>query len=71
MDEKPAHEKSLFKVIVFGTAISFGCLGAIIGSMKSFFHGDAAFTFSLRTVVGFVVGSLAGWLFWKIVRYRR
>jgi hypothetical protein len=68
MTEKSPHEKSLLKVMVFGTAISFGILGAIVASMKGFFHGDATFAFSLRTVIGFVVGCLAGWLFWKFVR---
>ena len=70
MSEKSAHEKNLFKVMVFGTALSFGLLGAIVLSMKDFFHGDATFIFSLRTIIGFVLGSLAGWLFWKFVRSR-
>jgi len=68
MAEQSPHEKSLWKVIVLGTAISFGLLGAIIGSMKGFFQGDATFTFSARTIIGFVVGVVAGWLLWKIVR---
>ena len=68
MAEQSPHEKSLWKVIVLGTAISFGLLGAIIGSMKGFFQGDATFTFSGRTIIGFVVGVVAGWLLWKIVR---
>jgi hypothetical protein len=70
MSEKSAHEKNLLKVMVFGTALSFGILGAIVASMKGFFHGDATFTFSLRTLVGFAVGCLADWLFWKFVRSR-
>ena len=41
-----------------------------VASMKGFFHGDATFAFSLRTVIGFAVGCLAGWLFWKFVRSR-
>ena len=70
MSEKSVHEKNLLKVMVFGTALSFGILGAIVASMKGFFHGDATFAFSPRTVVGFVLGCLAGWLFWKFVRSR-
>ena len=70
MSEKSAHEKNLLKVMVFGTALSFGLLGAIVLSMKDFFHGDATFIFSLRTIIGFVLGYLAGWLFWKFVRSR-
>jgi membrane associated rhomboid family serine protease len=68
MPEKSEHEKSLMKVMVFGTALSFAILGAIIGSMKGFFHGDATFTFSVKTIIGFVIGFVAGWLFWKVVR---
>jgi hypothetical protein len=52
--------------MVFATAISFGALGAIIASMKDFFGGNAAFHFSLRTILGFIVGAAAGWLLWKI-----
>jgi hypothetical protein len=70
MRERSEHEKSLFRVMVIGTAISFGILGAIVGSMRGFFHGDASFTFSLRTLAGFVIGSGAGWFFWKIIRSR-
>ena len=65
MDEKSPGEKGLFKVIRFGSALSFGLLGAIIGSMKDFFHGEAALSFSWKTVVGFVLGFIIGWLPWK------
>jgi hypothetical protein len=71
MGERSEHEKSLFRVMVIGTAISFGILGAIVGSMRGFFHGDASFAFSLRTLGGFIIGSVAGWLFWKIIQSRR
>ena len=70
MPEQSPHDKGLWTVFVLGTAISFGLLGAIIGSMKGFFHGDATFVFSFRTVVGFVIGFIAGWLLWKFVRNR-
>jgi NhaP-type Na+/H+ or K+/H+ antiporter len=70
MPEKSNHEKSLLKVMVCGTALSFGILGAIVASMKGFFHGDASFTFSLRTIAGFALGCLAGWAFWKVIRWR-
>ena len=56
--------------MVFGTEISFAILGAIIASMKDFFGGDASFTFSFRTIIGFILGFVAGWLFWKIIRSR-
>ena len=64
--ERSTH-KNLFKVMVFATAISFGFLGAIIGSMKGFFGGDVSFSFSLLTIVGLLLGCLAGWLLWRIV----
>ena len=68
MPEKSQHERSLMRVMVYGTALSFGILGAIVGSMPGFFHGDATFALSLKTIVGFALGFLAGWLFWKFVR---
>jgi hypothetical protein len=52
--------------MVFSTALSFGFLGAVIASMKGFFGGSVAFHFSILTVIGFILGALAGWLLWKI-----
>ena len=62
------HNKNLFNIMVFGTAISFGLLGAIAFSMKDFFHGDATFSFSYKTIFGFVLGFAVGWVFWRVVR---
>ena len=70
MEQKSPHEKNLFKVITLASAVSLGALGAIIGSMKDFFHGDAALSLSWRTVVGFVVGFILGWLPWKWIGRR-
>jgi hypothetical protein len=66
-DDSP-HQQRLWKVIVAGTAIGFGVLAAVMVSMKDFVHGDAQFVFSWRTVLGFVVGSSVGWMFWRVVR---
>jgi hypothetical protein len=71
MTEAPKHENTLIKIIVFSTAISFGVLGGIITSMSGFFHGEVGFHFSLFSVVGFVVGFLVGWAFWKLVFWKR
>lgn len=54
--------------MVAGTAISFGALGAIAASMKDFIHGNAEFSFSYKTIVGFVVGAALGLLLWSVVR---
>jgi phage-related holin len=67
MTEGPKHENALIKVIVFATAISFGVLGAIITSMRGFFHGEVGFHFSILSIVGFLIGVVAGWGFWKLV----
>jgi len=72
MAERSPHERSLYRVIVIGTALSFGVLGAIVGSMKDFFGGNAAFVFSSHTFLGFLVGAAAGIGFWWIVsRWQR
>jgi hypothetical protein len=71
MTEGPKHENTLIKVIVFGTALSFGALGAIITSMSGFFHGEVGFHFSWFSIVGFIVGFLAGWAVWKLVFWKR
>ena len=57
----------MFGIMVFGTAVAFGVLGAIALSMKDFLHGNAAFEFSYKTIIGFVVGFIIGWLFWRVV----
>ena len=71
MSDEARHEKTLIKVIVFSTAISFGILGAIMASMKGFFHGEVSFGFSATSVMGFMLGYGVGWLFWKIVFWKR
>ena len=60
MDERSPHEKSLHRVMVAGTAIAFGALAAIVASMDDFFAGNATFRFSLRTIIGFIIGAGAG-----------
>jgi hypothetical protein len=71
MPEAPQHEKTLIKVIIFGTAVSFGVLGAIMASMNGFFGGEASFHFSIGTFAGFILGFILGWAFWKLVFWRR
>ena len=70
MTEISKHEKGLFRVMVIGTALSFGILAAIVVSMKGFFGGSGDFKFSYKTVLAFFVGCLAGWAFWWLVRRR-
>jgi NhaP-type Na+/H+ or K+/H+ antiporter len=67
MEEKSSHQKSLFKVIALGSALSFGAVGAIIASMKDFLHGDAAFSLSYRTLIGLLVGCVVGWVPWRFM----
>ena len=67
MSERSPHEKSLYRVIVVGTSLSFGVLAAIVSSMQDFFGGNAAFHFSLRTIAGFVIGAALGLGFWWLV----
>gem|GEM_PF-2541238 len=59
-------ENDLLNVIVYGTAISFGGMGAFLGSLRSI-RTDPALEFSWRTIVFFLIGAVAGWAFWKIV----
>ena len=67
MSEPSPHEKTLRRVMVIGTALSFGALAAIAVSMKDFLAGNAAFEFSVQTIIGFLGGAATGWLFWWIV----
>jgi hypothetical protein len=70
VDERSPHEKNLFKVVTFASALSLGLLGAIIGSMRDFFHGEAALSISWKTVLGFALGFVIGWLPWKWIAKR-
>ena len=70
MSEPSPHETALIKVMMFGTALAFGGLGAVMLSMKDFFHGDAAFQFSFRTILGFAIGFVVGWLIWRFLRQK-
>lgn len=70
MSNVSQHEKGLLNIFVWATALSFGILAAIAFSMKDFIGGNATFEFSYKTVLGFVGGSVVGWLFWRFVRRR-
>lgn len=60
--------KGLINVMVYGTAIAFGGMAAFLVSLRDI-RDDPALVFSYRTVVGFVVGAVLGWLFWRGVWY--
>jgi len=70
MSDVSQHDKGLLNIFVWATALSFGILAAIASSMKDFIGGNATFEFSYKTVLGFIGGSVAGWLFWRFVRRR-
>jgi hypothetical protein len=59
--------KDLNRVIVYATSISFGGLAAFLFSLRHV-RKDPTLVFSNRTVVGFIAGFLAGWIFWKVVQ---
>ena len=67
MPDGSQHGKGLFSVFVWATALSFGTLAAIACSMKNFFGGNASFQFSYKTIVGFVIGGVVGWIFWVVI----
>ena len=67
MSEPSQHEKGLFRIMTWGTALSFGILAALAVSMKDFLGGNAAFNFSFWSVAAFAGGCALGWLFWRII----
>ncbi len=70
MGDVSQHDKGLLNIFVWTTALSFGILAAIAFSMKDFIGGNATFDFSYKTVLGFIAGSVLGWLFWRFVQRR-
>lgn len=55
--------------MMWGTALSFGILAAIMISMENFVGGNATFEFSYKTVLAFLIGGACGWGFWRGVFY--
>jgi hypothetical protein len=70
MSDISRHDKGLLRIFIWATAFSFGILAAIAFSMKDFIGGNATFDFSYKTVLGFIGGTVAGWLFWQFVQRR-
>jgi hypothetical protein len=66
-DSEDKIGKGLNRVIVYSTSISFGGLAAFLFSFRHV-RKDPTLVFSSRTVVGFIAGFLAGWIFWQIVQ---
>ena len=67
MSETSPHGKSLLRVMMICSSLGLGGLLSAAFSMKDFFHGDAALHFSYETVIGFVLGMVLGWLFWRLI----
>lgn len=62
------HQQSLYRVIVWATAISFGGMAAFLFSLRHM-RDDPTLEFSYRTVIAFVIGAILGRLFWKGVEH--
>jgi hypothetical protein len=67
MDPQSPHQRTLYRVMVLGTCLAFGSLGAIMVSMGNFVTGEAAFHFTVWSVVAFLAGAAVGWIFWQII----
>ena len=67
MSDPTDHAKGLHRIIIWGTALSFGILAALAVSMKDFIGGNAAFEFSFWTVLAFAGGFALGWMFWRFI----
>jgi len=61
-------ERDLFFVMEHATALGFGFLAALLCSMRDI-PDDVTLEFTTATVVGFAVGWIAGWLFWRFIRH--
>ena len=66
-DNENKTGKDLNRVIVYCTSISFGGLAAFLFSLRDV-RKDPTLVFSSRTVLAFIAGFLAGWIFWKLVQ---
>ena len=58
--------KDLNRIIVYSSSIGFGGLAAFLASLRHV-RKDPTLVFSSRTVVSFIAGFLAGWIFWKFL----
>ena len=65
-DKVEKTENSLFKVMTWATAFSFGVMTALLASITDLKAFTLAFGF--RTLVGFALGWAAGWALWAWVK---
>jgi hypothetical protein len=53
--------------MTFSTALGFGAMFGLLFSITEIRH-HFKLAFSLWTILGFVLGAVLGWLFWRTVR---
>ena len=64
-EPESANSRLLMKIVLWSTALSFGCAFASDQALK-FTTGGFSFEFSLGTVIAFIVGTGFGLLFWRL-----
>ena len=66
MKSESKNERDIRRIMIWGTAIGFGCLAASLEALRSSSSGFG-FQVSPRTFLAFVLGGAAVFPFWKIV----
>jgi hypothetical protein len=67
MENDSKNTRDFYRVATWSTCFGFAVLGALLGSFRETATNYEWF-FSIRTVLGVVIGIVAGWLIWKIFR---
>lgn len=68
MSSESKNERDLFRIMVYASSLGCGVMAAFLYSLKVIRH-DPTLVFTWGTVVAFVLGAAACWLFWSVVKY--
>ncbi|MDX1952449.1 MAG: hypothetical protein SFY81_09700 [Verrucomicrobiota bacterium] len=64
----PLDDKQFYRIVVVSSALGFGTLTSFLYSLKDI-PDDPTLEFSAGTIITFILGALAGWVFWAVIRH--
>lgn len=68
MSSESKNERDLFRIMVYSSSLGCGVMAAFLYSLKDV-RRDPTLVFTKGTVIAFVLGAAACWLFWSVVKY--
>jgi hypothetical protein len=62
------NERDLFRIMVYSSSLGCGVMAAFLYSLKDVRH-DPTLVFTGGTIIAFMLGAVACWSFWSVVKY--